>query len=156
MMLSKQRLNDYWMAVPMTRSSIFRLFAWIVACIATISSLMFSELLGYVPCELCWYQRILMYPLVIISGIGFYKADKTMPFYTLPLSVSGTVLAFVHYLHQKTDLFGKVIQCQQGVPCSSQYINWFGFITIPFLAFVAFLLITVFTILSKQTDQQSS
>lgn len=134
----------------MKKSDYFRLMAWLVSIIAVIGSLYFSEVQGFIPCEWCWYQRILMYPLLIILGIGFYKKDSHLPNYTLPFTVLGMGVALIHYLHQKTGFFQQTIQCSQGVPCSGQYINWFGFITIPFLSFVAFLLITMFIIFSKR------
>lgn len=134
----------------MSKSDYFRFSAWLISLIAVIGSLYFSEIRGFIPCEFCWYQRILMYPLVIILGIGFYKKDKHLPLYALPFTVIGAGVALFHYLHQKTDLFKQAIQCTQGVPCSGQYINWFGFVTIPFLALIAFGLITICLIFSRQ------
>lgn len=138
----------------MTKFDTTRLIAWIVSVAAVIGSLYFSEVKGFIPCELCWYQRILMYPLIIVLGVGFYKKDRNVIFYSLPLSVIGIAVSFIHYLHQKTPLFNKVIQCTAGVPCSGQYINLLGFITIPFLALVAFILITALIIYSsKEADR---
>ncbi|WP_257348333.1 disulfide oxidoreductase [Pseudalkalibacillus decolorationis] len=122
-------------------------FAWITSIVAVLGSLYFSEMAGFVPCELCWYQRILMYPLVVIIGIGLYTDDLKLPYYVLPLSVLGILLSSFHYLHQKTDWFDEAVACTEGVPCSGEYINWLGFITIPFLALVAFVIITVTMIL---------
>lgn len=139
----------------MSKSDYFRFSAWMISLIAVIGSLYFSEIRGYIPCELCWYQRILMYPLVIILGIGFYKKDKHLQHYALPFTVIGAGVSLLHYLHQKTDLFKQAIQCAQGVPCSGQYINWFGFVTIPFLALTAFVLITICLIFSRQEADQS-
>lgn len=118
------------------------LLAWIVAIIATLGSLYFSEIAGFIPCKLCWFQRILMYPLVIILGVGYYKSDSGIKHYALPLSIVGIVVSAVHYLHQKTELFDQVVKCTDGIPCSGEYINWLGFITIPLLAFTAFTIIT--------------
>lgn len=133
-----------------------RLLAWLTSVFATLGSLYFSEIQGFIPCELCWYQRILMYPLIIILGIGFYKKDRNSAYYVIPLSIIGMGVSLVHYLHQKTDLFKQAIQCTQGVPCSGQYINWLGFMTIPFLAFLAFLMITLFVSYSlKEADQET-
>ena len=120
--------------------------AWIVAMTAVLASLYFSEVAGFVPCQLCWYQRILMYPLVLIIGIGLYIDDEKLPWYVLPFSVSGTFVSTYHYLHQKTDWFTELATCTEGVPCSGEYINWIGFMTIPFLALIAFIAITVLMI----------
>lgn len=127
----------------MTRKDTIRLCAWIVSITALIGSLYFSEVKGFIPCEWCWYQRILMYPLVVILGVGFYRKDDNVSFYVLPLSVFGAVFAFFHYLQQKTAWFATAIQCSQGVPCSGEYINWLGFVTIPFMSLTAFTVITV-------------
>ncbi|WP_261130002.1 disulfide oxidoreductase [Bacillus sp. Marseille-Q3570] len=120
--------------------------AWIISLIAFLGSLYFSEIAGFVPCEFCWYQRILMYPSAIILGIGWYIEDMKLPYYVLPFSVIGVGVSTFHYLHQKTEWFTQAVVCTQGVPCSGMYINWLGFITIPFLALIAFLSISVIMI----------
>jgi len=139
----------------MKKADYIRLFAWIVSLVATLGSLYFSEIRGFIPCELCWYQRILMYPLVVILGIGFYKKDKLLPLYVLPFSIVGMAVGLLHYLHQKTGFFREAIQCTQGVPCSGQYINWLGFITIPFLSMTAFTLITISIIILINTEKKA-
>lgn len=123
--------------------------AWIVSVVATLGSLYFSEIRGFIPCEFCWYQRIAMYPLVIILGIAAFQNDKRVKKYVLPISIIGGSISIYHYLMQKIPGFGGFKPCLQGVPCDVQYINWFGFITIPFLALIAFTLITVLMLLLK-------
>ena len=118
--------------------------AWLVSVIATLGSLYFSEISGFIPCTLCWVQRIFMYPLVIILGISSYRDDRNIIPYALPLTVLGTGFSFFHYLKQKVPALSQVAACKVGVPCEQMYINWFGFITIPFLALAGFILITVF------------
>lgn len=115
-------------------------FAWLVAIVATGGSLYFSEIAGFIPCELCWYQRILMYPLVILLGIACFKGDKYIIPYVLPLSIIGGCFSIYHYSEQK---FGTPSFCTGVAPCSGEYINWLGFITIPLMALTAFVLITV-------------
>lgn len=117
--------------------------AWLVSVIATLGSLYFSEIKGFIPCELCWFQRIFMYPLAIILGIAAFDNDKKLKKYVLPLSVIGGFISLYHYLVQKVPGFASIKPCVQGVPCNMQYINWFGFVTIPFLALTAFTIITV-------------
>lgn len=117
--------------------------AWIVAIVATLGSLYFSEVAGFIPCEKCWYQRILMYPLALILGIAAYDDYHKIRKYVLPLSILGMIISAYHYLIQKVPGIEDIKPCVSGIPCSQQWINWFGFITIPFLAFVAFTLITI-------------
>lgn len=121
----------------------FLYFAWLVSVTATMGSLYFSEIRGFIPCDLCWFQRIFMYPLVLILGIGTFQGDISVKKFVLPLSILGGTISFFHYLEQKVPGFGGIRPCVSGIPCSSEYINWFGFITIPFLALIAFTLISV-------------
>lgn len=114
-------------------------FALLVAWVAMLGSLYFSDVLHFVPCEWCWRQRILMYPLTLILSIGILRKDEELPYYTAIISGLGLCASTYHYLLQKTSWFSDA--CTAGVPCSSAYINWFGFVTIPFLALLAFTLI---------------
>jgi disulfide bond formation protein DsbB len=118
-------------------------FAWVVSLIATGGSLYFSEVLGFIPCTLCWVQRIFMYPLAIMLGMASYRGDRRIIPYVLPLTVIGGCVSLFHYLLQKVPGLALVFPCKVGVPCAQDYIDWFGFITIPFLALTAFILITV-------------
>lgn len=122
-------------------------FAWLVAVVAMAGSLYFSEVRHFVPCAFCWYQRILMYPLVLILGIAAYKQDKGAVIYSLPLSLLGIGFALYQYLDQKIPSFGAAATCKVGVPCSTVYINWLGFISIPFLSLTAFTLVSALLIL---------
>ena len=117
--------------------------AWLMAIIATLGSLSFSEILGYTPCELCWYQRILMYPLAVILGIAVFRGERQVIWYALPLALPGTLLAGYHYLYQKLPALQQATECTGAVSCSDQSAQWFGFITIPLLSFAAFLIISI-------------
>lgn len=117
--------------------------AWAVAVIALLGSLFFSEIRQYEPCTLCWYQRIFMYPLVLLLGIGYVKRDDNIALYSLFFSGIGGALSLYHYSIQKIPFFAdRAIECGR-IPCTAQYINWFGFISIPFLALVAFIIIFI-------------
>lgn len=118
--------------------------AMVVAWVATLGSLYFSDVMGFKPCRLCWFQRIFMYPLAVIIPIGILRADKGTAFSVLPLAVIGSAFSIYHVLLQKTTWFRDTCSALGEVPCSSDYIYWFGFITIPVLALTAFALI-IFT-----------
>ena len=118
-------------------------FAWIVAIMGFLGSLYFSEILGYAPCVLCWYQRILLYPLVILLAIGIGKKDKHISTYVLPFSIGGMLLAFYHELLQTGVIPEGFEKCSFGVSCTTKYIELFHFITIPLMSFLAFSFITV-------------
>lgn len=124
------------------------LIIWVQAFVATTGSLFYSEVMGYIPCELCWYQRILMYPLVIIYGLALWKKDVKMTLSGLVLSGIGMFVSTYHYLLQKVPAFHEMGgSCSGAVPCNAIYVNYFGFITIPFMAGVAFIIIFVFHLL---------
>jgi disulfide bond formation protein DsbB len=118
-----------------------RHLALLAATIATGGSLFMSEVLGWVPCVLCWYQRILMYPLALILTIGIVRRDRGLHGYVLPFSIAGMGVALYHYLLIKTTWLPPPA-CTVGIPCTTDYLNVFGFINVPFLALVAFTIIT--------------
>lgn len=119
------------------------LFMWGVTIVSTLGSLFYSEILHFVPCELCWVQRILMYPLVIIYGVATMQRNLSIALPGLILSIIGVCVSTYHYLIQKLPALQAAGASCGDVPCNLQYANYFGFITIPFLAGLAFLLIIV-------------
>lgn len=117
------------------------LFIWGITIVSTLGSLFYSEILHFVPCELCWVQRILMYPLVIIYGVATMQRNVSIALPGLILSIIGVCVSTYHYLLQKLPALQAAGASCGDVPCNLQYANYFGFITIPFLAGLAFLLI---------------
>ena len=129
--------------------------AFCVALSAMLGSLYYSEVVGFVPCTLCWYQRILMYPLTLISLVGILKQDEYLPNYILPFSVIGIGVSTYHYLIQ-VGVLPHPSACTIGVPCNAQYVHYFGFVTIPFMALTAFILITGLMLFTKRADEDES
>lgn len=115
--------------------------ALVPALTAMLGSLYYSEVAGFFPCTLCWYQRILMYPLSLIILVGIIKQDEYLPSYVLPLSMSGIVVSSYHYLLEQ-GIVPESNACV-GVSCAIKYVEYLGFITIPFMALTAFILITL-------------
>ena len=130
--------------------------SWLVAIIATLGSLYFSEVRHFIPCTLCWYQRIFMYPLAIILGIAVYRNDRGIYRYVLPLSIIGMVISGYHTILQKIPYLQQFEMCTSGVPCSKDYLNWLGFITIPMMAFVAFTIITISLVVLAKTSKKET
>lgn len=97
---------------------------------------------GFPPCILCWWARILMYPILVISGVGLLKEDKNFVQYVLPLSFAGILLEIYHYSLQKLPIVN-IQPCTLHNPCEAMSVNYLGFITIPFLCLVAFVVIFV-------------
>ena len=127
-------------------------FAWIVSLAGMLGSLFFSNVLNFPPCVLCWYQRILLYPLVVIIGVGILRKDRLLHLYVLPLSIIGLIISAYHNLLYYSILPESAAPCIAGISCTTKYINYFGFITIPLLSLVAFILITVSMLLYKKTN----
>lgn len=123
---------------------------FIVSLVATLGSLYFSEVRGYIPCEFCWYQRILMYPLVLISFIAIIKDDVNGKLYIRILAIFGFLVGIYHYGLQKLSFFRENLDACSDGSCTGVYIDWFGFITIPFLSFSAFFIIILLTFLIKK------
>ena len=118
--------------------------AWITALSAMLGSLYFSEVLKLPPCVLCWYQRILMYPLVLMIPIGIITIDKKVYKYVLPMSIIGMAVAFYHYLLYTKLIPDTLAPCSTGVSCTSRLIEWFnGVVNIPFLSMISFTVITL-------------
>lgn len=115
--------------------------AWVQALIATVGSLIFSEILHFPPCTLCWYQRIFMYPIVFILPVGIINKDKKVHRYVLPLAVVGFVISVYHNLLYYQVLPESAAPCVSGISCTTKFIEWFGFVTIPFLSSIAFAVI---------------
>lgn len=128
--------------------------AFVVALVATAGSLYYSEVAGFIPCRLCWYQRILMYPLVAVTLVGALRRDDYLPSYVLPLSLLGMGVSAYHYLMEK-GVIPASTTCSADVPCSISYVNYLGFITIAFMAFVAFTLITLVMIGMRMAYRRS-
>ncbi len=124
--------------------------AWIQTIIAVASSLYFSEIRHFAPCILCWYQRIFMYPLVIIIPIGILRHDKKLYEYVLPLSILGLLIAFYQVLLQVGILSESLAPCTQGISCTTKYVSYFGFATIPVMSLAAFALITICMLIMKK------
>lgn len=119
------------------------LISWVVSLLALAGSLFFSNILHFPPCLLCWYARICMYPLVIILGVGILRKDKNVSYYALPLSIIGMVITFYHNLLYYNLIPESLAPCLSGVSCTTKFVEYFGFVTIPLLAFTGFLIITV-------------
>ncbi len=129
--------------------------AFIVALTSAIGSLIYSNVIGYDPCELCWLQRTMMYPQVIILGMVLLKKDYKMGDYSIALSIVGALIAGYQYLLQIG--VASVIPCsaiQNSVQCSERFVLQYGYITIPMMALSAFVLI-IFLLLALKLKSSS-
>ncbi len=130
--------------------------AWLIALIATVGSLFFSEVMQLPPCVLCWYQRIAMYPLVLIIGIGIVMRDSRMKNYALPVCLIGLVISIYHNLLYYGLIPESITPCTQGISCTSRQIEWLGFITIPLMALVAFVGVSLCLLFYKSESEREN
>lgn len=130
---------------------VYLFICWIMAAVATLGSLFFSEVMHFPPCILCWYQRVCMYPLVILFLAGLFPFEQKIVKFTAPLAIVGWLIAFYHNLLYYKILPESAAPCKQGISCTSIHIEWLGFITIPFLSFTAFTIILALLVTIHRT-----
>ncbi len=121
--------------------------AWFTAAVATGGSLFFSQVAHFPPCQYCWYQRICMYPLSIILLVGALLRDRRVPLYAAVFPLVGAVISIYHiYIEVNPDK--ESASCKAGIPCSTRWIDKFGYVTIPVMALSAFALIAVLLVVA--------
>jgi len=121
---------------------------WLVATASTLAALFFSEVMSLPPCVLCWYQRIFIFPLVLLLPAGLFPFDPKVVRYALPLALVGWSIALVHVLITVGLIPEGITPCTQGVPCARNQIEWFGFLSIPLLSLAAFSVISALLLLT--------
>lgn len=121
---------------------------WLMATVATLGSLYYSQVAHFIPCEYCWYQRIAMYPLTVILGIAAVRGDSTIRRYVFPLAVGGGLVSAYHYTIQHLpDLAAG--SCATTTPCTAALVWKFDFVSIPFMALVSFAAIVTVLLLDR-------
>ena len=127
---------------------------WLVTSISVLGSLFFSYVMEFAPCVLCWYQRIFLFPLVIVLAVGLFPYDKKVVKFSLPLAIAGWLTAAYHNLLYAGVIPKSIQPCSQGVSCTEEYIDLFGFMSIPMLSLLSFTaIITLLTILMRRESQ---
>lgn len=118
-------------------------FAWLCSLLGTLLSLFLSEMLHWPICALCWYQRICLYPLTIILGMACFRSDNKISIYTLPLTILGALFAAYQYLEQMIPGFAPIDVCGAGPSCSHIDWIWGGFVTLPLISAIGFMLVSL-------------
>jgi disulfide bond formation protein DsbB len=125
--------------------------AFLVAATSTAGSLYFSEVANFVPCQLCWFQRIAMYPLALILLVAALRGDRSVRWYAGPLAAGGAVISTYHYLIEwRPSLEGGV--CGLGPSCADIWFRELGFVTLAFMALCGFLAILVLVVPSTRLE----
>ena len=126
--------------------------AWFIVLVGVLVSLYLSEIMHLPPCVLCWYQRVLFYPLLVILTVAIIKKEKFVNWYVLPFSITGLLIALYHSLLQWGIIPDDLAPCAAGISCTTKQIEYLGFITIPFMSLVGFAVVTAFTLLHKKLN----
>ena len=134
------------------RADMMRL-AFSVAAVSTAGSLWFSEVGDFVPCQLCWFQRIAMYPLVVVLGVAVWRGDPDPRWRVLPFSVVGLLVSAYHYQLQLFPDQGS--SCDVTAPCTQQWVEEFGFVSIPFMALCGFAAVTTLVLAAGAEDRDT-
>ena len=131
--------------------------AFVVAAVATGGSLFFSEIAGFVPCELCWFQRICMYPLSLLLLFLAAHGDNRAARYLIPFPVIGAGISIYHLLVEN-GVVKQASACLVSAPggCATKWINEFGYVTIPTLALTAFVLLIEFLVLATLDEPEAA
>jgi len=124
--------------------------AWVIATTSTLGSLYYSEIANLEPCRLCWYQRIAMYPLVVVLGVAALRRDLAVRIYAAPLAIIGAGIAGYHYLIQWFPSLESGA-CGTGIPCSSPYVWRWEFLSIAFMALMGFLAVIALLFSTERT-----
>jgi len=135
-------------------SSSIIFYCFLIASIASLGSLFFSEFMDFIPCTMCWYQRIFMYPLVFIFLVNLFENDKNIFKYGIVLAFIGFCFSFYHNLLMWGIISEDVVPCKHGVPCSTKYFEFLGFINIPFLSLSAFSLILILLLIGQNRSKK--
>ncbi|MBI2750487.1 MAG: disulfide bond formation protein B [Burkholderiales bacterium] len=112
--------------------------AWLIALIATAGALFLGEVMGMTPCVLCWYQRIAMFPLAVVLGVGLLEPDGRSVRYALPLAWAGWGIAVYHCLMFWGVVSEGLVPCGKGSSCADADLQVAGLVPIPLLSLIAF------------------
>lgn len=138
----------------MLNSQFFLRVNFLMALIAALGSLYLSEVVGFPPCTLCWYQRAFMYPLALVFGTALWTDDAKWPRYALPIALVGLVIAIYHNLIYYDFVSEGMVPCEKGLSCKTRQLELFGFITIPLMSLGGFLAISLFSFLGVRSEKQ--
>lgn len=130
--------------------SILLFLSWLLVTLSVLGSLFFSEVMEYAPCSLCWWQRIFMFPLLVVLSFGLFPFDGKVVRYALPLAVGGWLVALYHTLLYSGVIPESAAPCTQGVSCTEVYIELFGFLSIPLLSLLGFTAITTLLVVLRR------
>jgi disulfide bond formation protein DsbB len=140
--MTSQTDNTHW---------ILLFLSWLIALVSTLGALFLGEVMGLTPCVLCWYQRIAMFPLVIVLGLGLLPFDYRSVRYAIPLAIAGWGISLYHCLLYWGVVPQDLVPCGQGPSCTDVKLELVGFISLPLLSLTAFSLIVLLLLIIKKS-----
>lgn len=150
---NEQKTTDNPVEQP--RSFAFAYAAWLIATLASLGSLFFSDVMRMTPCTLCWYQRICLFPLTIVIAVGIVLRDVKLAAYSLPLAALGLGFSVYHNLVYYGVIPESLSPCTTGAPCTTRHIEWLGFVTIPSMSMGAFVLLLGSLVAHRMRQQRT-
>ena len=127
--------------------------AWLIAAVTMLGSLYYSRIQHYIPCELCWYQRICIYTFAVILGIAAWRRDAGVRVYAVPVLAIGAVVAAYHTWVQAYPPADGTSFCTADAPCTLRYVWEFGFVSLPFMALSACCCMIVLLLIARPTPR---
>jgi disulfide bond formation protein DsbB len=143
-LLVRRRVPDWF------RDDVALPLAAAIATVATLGSLWMSEVAGYPPCVLCWYQRIAIYPLVVVTGVAAWRRDGQVWRTAVPIAAIGSAISVWHLAVERRPSLGGA--CDAAAPCSVRWVEELGFLTLPAMALAAAVAIAVLTLAARRPD----
>ena len=127
-----------------------------VGAVATLGSLYFSEVADYVPCRLCWFQRIAMYPIALVALVALIRRDRDASWYLVPMAAIGALISGYHYLIERGVLNDSAECLLFGPSCADVWFEEFGFVTLAFMALAGFVAVIALNTISFDRNQEAS
>lgn len=127
--------------------------AWLISLLAVLGSLYFSNVRGFPPCILCWYQRIFMYPLALLLPVAILRRDERIHQYVLSLTFVGLLIAIYHNLLYYHILPESAAPCTAGISCTTKFVEYFGFVTIPLMSLGGFVAVTALMLIFSRGEK---
>jgi len=127
-------------------------FMFLLSVGGIVGSLIYSEIINFAPCNLCWWQRVFLYPIAFITTLALFKKDRTANDYLLTLSIPGALIALYHSALQISSNINPFLCTGLEEDCATVYFVNFGFVTLPFMAFSVFALIAIIAFISRNFE----
>lgn len=150
MLIFKEHFNKLKVFRWFLKKKVWMVFGFILALLAVAGTLIYSEAIGFPPCRLCWFQRIFMYPILILLGAGLWWKEVAIAKYVQLFAFAGSIVAIYHYLVQMSPSVSATCGAI-GESCAERLVFEFGFVTIPLMSLTIFVMIFLLMFFRKRS-----